>query len=249
MVRNSDRSVKPRSEDTPHPSPSPNGEAHEPDDPGNTDFDPAAFEAPEAPDAPPSAARQPAEQIIDPFDPATYKTAQTLAAAAGVKEVLTDLQVRAPEKSWWVRRHPEPDYVLQTWVIDLKDKQEQYLVLPHLWPSLMGEPTFRPKTFYLAVNMQGKPFIWPVRRPADDTQEPDKWMRAPLEAARLAKNHWTRIFWSEERREHQVKTCEAADEPVWPCHPFRDLLAIAFKGYVIENAEHPVLLQLRGKKA
>jgi hypothetical protein len=110
----------------------------------------------------------------------------------------------------------------------------------------MGEATFKPKAFYLATTMQGKPFLWPVRRPADDTKEPDKWMRAPLEAVRLARDKWTRITWNEGTRQHDVVTCNSAVEPEWPDLPLRELLKLAFKNFVINNLDHPVLKRLRG---
>jgi hypothetical protein len=206
------------------------------------DFDPA--EMGEA-----AAATPPTSGEIDPFDPSTYKVSQSLAAAAGVKKHLTDLAVRTPDKSWWVRRHPAAEYSFSTWVIELKDEGETYLVLPPVWPSLTGEATFKPKTFVLAVTMQGKPFLWGVRRPADDTKEPDKWMRAPLEAIRLAKDKWTRITWNEVTRQHDVATCDSATEPEWPDLPFRELLKLAFKNFVIDATDHPVLRRLRGQNS
>jgi hypothetical protein len=193
---------------------------------------------PSTPDAAPAA--------LDPFDQATYRVRQTFAAAAGVQKVLTELAVCTPHKEWWVRRHPDPGYALDTWVIELKDNQETYLVLPPLWPGLCGEATFKRKTFFLAVTMQGKLFLWGVRRPADDTKEPDRWMRAPLEAVRLAKDQWTRITWNEDTRQHDVATCESTAEPEWPDLPFRELLKLAFKNYVIDKPDHPVLRRLRG---
>jgi hypothetical protein len=200
-------------------------------------FDPAELEQP-TPDAAPAA--------LDPFDPSTYRVRQTLAAAAGVQKVLAELAVCTPNKAWWVRRHPDPAYALDVWVVELKDDQETYLVLPPLWPSLIGEATFKPKTFYLAVTMQGKLFLWGVRRPADDTKEPNRWMRAPLEAIRLARDKWTRISWNEVTRQHDVATCESAAEPEWPDLPFRELLKLAFRNYVIDTLDHPVLRRLRG---
>jgi hypothetical protein len=194
---------------------------------------------------PPAAAKEVAEP--DPFDPSTYKVAQNLAAATGVRKHLTELAVRTPDKSWWVRCHPDPKYSLSTWVLELKDEGEQYLVLPSLFPALMGEATFKPKTLYLAVTMQGKPFLWSVRRPADATKEPDRWMRAPLEAVRLAKHKWTRITWNEVTRQHDVATCESAVEPEWPDLPLRDLLELAFQDYIIKSLDHPVLRRLRGE--
>jgi hypothetical protein len=183
----------------------------------------------------------------DPFDPATYRVNMSLDAAAGVKQVLTCLTVRVPDRTWWVRRHS--NYALRAWVIELKEARETYLVNRDLWPALTGEPVFRPKMLCLAVNRQGQLFLWSVRCPADDTVEPDRWMRAPLEALRLAKDRWTRISWNEVTKQHDVATCEIASEPTWPDRPFRDLLELAFKGFVIDTLDHPVLKKLRGESA
>jgi hypothetical protein len=185
---------------------------------------------------------------LDPFDPSTYKVAQDLSAAAGIQKYLTDIPVRTPEKSWWVRRHPDDsEYSQPAWTIELKEEREEYLVLPDLWRHLMGEATFKRKTFYFATTMQGKLFLWSVRRPADDTKEPDRWMRAPLEAVRLAKDKWTRNTWNEITKQHDVVTCESAVQPQWPDLPFREVIKLAFTDYVIKSMDHPVLKRLRGE--
>ena len=69
---------------------------------------------------------------------------------------------------------------------------------------------------------------------------------APLEAVRLAKDKWTRISWNESTRQHDVATCDSTAEPEWPDLPFRELLKLAFKNFVIDNLDHPVLKRLRG---
>ena len=158
-----------------------------------TERNPSVNSKPENQPATPAPAPAPAP---DPFDPATYRVPMSLEAAAGVKQILTSLTVRTPDKSWWVRRHPRPDYAMKAWVIELKEERETYLVTPKLWPALAGEATFKPKLFYLATNRQGHLCLWAVRCPADDTVEPDRWMRAPLEAVRLAKEKWVRITWT-----------------------------------------------------
>jgi hypothetical protein len=210
--------------------------------PDNPDPGQQGEPGPEAPEV-----RAEPSSAPDPYDPSTYKVTLSLAAAAGVQKHLTELAVTPPKKAWWVRRHPDPAYALTAWVIDLKEEQETYLVLPPLWPSLQGEATFRPKVFYLSVTMQGKYFLWPVRVPADDTREPDRWMRTPLEAVRLAKDQWTRITWNEESRQHDVATSAAPQEPEWPDLSFRELLKLAFQDRVIDSLDHPVLRKLRGE--
>jgi hypothetical protein len=170
----------------------------------------------------------------------------SLAVAAGVEKHLTELPVRRPDKAWWVRVHPSPEYALSTFVIELKEEQETYLVLPPLWPELQGEPTFAALSLHLAVTRQGKLFLWPVRRPTDPTQEPTRWMRPALEAISRAAGKWTRMAWNKDTRQHDISTSKYSDEPQWPDLPFRELLKIAFRDYVISSLDHPVLRRLRG---
>jgi hypothetical protein len=208
-------------------------------EPPDTSFDTARLEAEARGSGP--------EPAINPFDPATYKVEQSLAAAAGVKKHLVELAVTAPDKTWWVRRHPDDAYSRRSWFIVLKDERETYLVLPDLWKSLAGEATFKLMALYLAMTMQGKPFLWSVKIPADDTREPAKWMRAPLQAVRLAKDNWTRISWNEETRQHDVVTVESGVEPEWPNLSMPQLMELAFKGFIVDTLEHPVIRRLRGK--
>src|SRR5262245_24423874 len=69
----------------------------------DTTFDTATFDAQPAPAA---------AQVLDPFDPQTYRAAPGLSAAAGVKDHLTELSVTTPNAAWWVRRHPDENYSL-----------------------------------------------------------------------------------------------------------------------------------------
>jgi hypothetical protein len=185
---------------------------------------------------------------LDPFNPETYRLQPSLVIATSVEKHITELPVRKPDKSWWVRVHPDPAFALATFVIELKEEQEVYLVLPSLWQALQGEPTFTALTLHLAVTRQGKLFLWPVRRPLDPSQEPTRWMRPTLEAISCATSKWTRISWNQDTRQHDVSTCPMSAEPQWPDLPFRDLLKIAFRDFVIDRHDHPVLRRLRGEE-
>lgn len=185
--------------------------------------------------------------VIDPYSPETYKLAPTLTAAAGVVKVLTDLYVGPPLKQWFVRRHPDAAYSLSTYVIELRDEREEYLVLPHLWPDLMGEACFKPKRYTLAITLQGKLFLWAARLPLDDTKPLARWMVAPLEALRLAQDKWVRLTWNEGTSQHDVAVSKVTKEPEWPTTPFRDLLKLGFGDRVMGSLEHPALKRLRGE--
>jgi hypothetical protein len=95
--------------------------------------------------------------------------------------------------------------------------------------------------------MQGKLFLWGVRVPVDDTKEPDRWMRTPLEAVRLAGKSWVRISWNELTHQHDLATCKATNEPQWPELTPKEVLKLAFKDSVIDRPDHPVLRRLRGE--
>ena len=159
------------------------GEARERDGPADTSFDPAALEVPPA---------APQTSNPDPFDPASLRLTQNLAAALGVKKALLTVPVRKPERSWFVRVHPAEEYRLSTAVIELKEDRETYLVAPSLWSDLATEATFSPRALFTAVNRQGVVFVWPIRLPGPDGRG-DEWNRTALEAAGMATKNWVRV--------------------------------------------------------
>jgi hypothetical protein len=215
-----------------HPVP---GDAQEPDA-GDTSFEPDRLEAESS---------SKAGSVIDPFDPDTYRKAQNLTAASGVKDVLVELAVGSPKAHWWVRVHRE--HWFPYWVIDLKDEREQYLVMPHLIPLLRGMPTLKYKHFHLAVTMQGLPFLWAIRVPLDDTRPPDKWMVTPIAAVAQARKVWTQMSWNEETKKHDLRESDSAVEPVWPDLPLRELIKLGFGDKVVKDMSHPVVTRLQGR--
>ena len=64
----------------------------------------------------------------DPFDPASLRLTGDMTAALGVKKVLLTVPTRKPDKTWWVRVHPNTEYHITTAVIELKEDRETYLV-------------------------------------------------------------------------------------------------------------------------
>jgi hypothetical protein len=211
------------------------GAAAEPEA-GDTSFDPAAVEA------------QPATpQTPDPFDPASLRLTQDVSAALGVKKALLSVPVRKPDRSWFVRVHPDEGFRLSTAVIELKEDRETYLVAPALWPALAAEATFSPRALLTAVNRQGVVFLWPVRLPGPDGRV-DEWSRTALESAQRAMRNWTRVVANMALGAYEVfEATGQLPEPGWPDLPFRELLRIAFKDRFITAPDHPVLRRLRGE--
>jgi hypothetical protein len=214
------------------------GSARQPENIPDTSFDPAELERPTVTAAPAGP---------DPFDPAALRLSPDLGASLGVKKALLSVPVRKPDKSWFVRVHPDEHYRLQTAVIELKEDRETYLVAPALWPELATEATFSPRALFTAVNRQGVIFIWPIRLPGPDGRV-DEWSRTALEAAEMAATGWVRVAANMPLGAYDVYRAPGQlPEPEWPDLPFRDLLRIAFKDRFIDNLNHPVLRRLRGE--
>jgi hypothetical protein len=214
------------------------GDAHEPGPPADTSFDPATLER-AASTAPPAGP--------DPFDPASLRLSQDFGAGLGVKKALLHVPVRKPDRSWFVRVHPDESYRLQTAVIELKEDRETYLVAPALWLDLVTEATFSPRALFTAVNRQGVLFLWPIRLPGPDGKI-DEWSRTALEAAEKGTKGWVRVAANMALGAYDVwdASGQLAD-PAWPEMPFRELLRVAFKDRFIDRLDHPVLRKLRGE--
>src|SRR5262245_36924706 len=94
---------------------------------------------------------------------------QNFTALVGVKRKLVTVPVKKPEKTWFVRVHPDPAYSTQAAVLELKDDRETYLVTPDVYRDLAGgESAVTPRLIHTAINRQGVVFLWPARLPGPD---------------------------------------------------------------------------------
>ena len=144
-----------------------------------------------------------------------------------------------------MRVHPDPDWRLETAVLELKDERETYLVDPDLWSELPGE--LIPKVLFTAINRQGVIFLWPVRLPGEDGRG-NTWNSSALEATALAAKGWVRIAANMSLGAYEVFQATAElPEPEWPDKDFQSLLEIAFKDHYVRSLDHPMIRRLRGE--
>ena len=184
-------------------------------------------------------------QTPDPFDPANLRLSQAFVETAGVKKLLTTVPVRKPSPQDFVRVHPDPGSRANFPIIELKDEREEYIVVAHLIPALMGE--FVTKTLFLAINRQGTPFFWPVRLPSPDGKNLE-WWRSAREAAELGQKFWIRVRANMNLGAYDIFQAESAiPDPEWPPLGFWDLIRIAFRDHLIDRIDHPVIKRLRGQ--
>jgi hypothetical protein len=180
----------------------------------------------------------------DPFDPASLRLDQSFAETVGVKKLLTTVPVRKPNRQDFVRVHPDPDYRLTVATIELKEDREVYLVTPDMASKLPGE--FTPATLCTAVTRQGVLFLWPVKLPGPDGKH-NEWHRSAAEAAELAMRKWLRITANMSLGAYDMfEATGNLPDPTWPELPFPEILKIAFRDHIVDNADHPVVQRLRG---
>ena len=184
-------------------------------------------------------------QILGPFDPTRLRLSQDFSATLGVKKAIVTIPVRKPSRGTWVRVHPAEAYRIQTGILELKEEREVYLVAPELWSTLASEATFSARVLFTAITRQGVLFLWPIRLPGQGGKV-DSWNRSALEGAMLSINRWVRIAANMNLGAYDVfEATGTLPDPEWPDIPFRDILQIAFKDYLIDDFNHPVLRRLR----
>src|SRR5262249_13350476 len=99
-------------------------------------------------------------------DLSRLRLSQDFAATCGVKKALLTIPVRKPAKEWFIRTNPALH--IDTYVLELKEDRETYLVDPKLWSELSSESTFGRRAVFAGLNRQNVFFVWPIRLPGGD---------------------------------------------------------------------------------
>lgn len=193
--------------------------------------------------------REPSTPTPDPlaaFDPAKLRIDQSFLQHGVAKKRLTTIPIRKPGKQDFVRVHPDEQYRLPVALIELEDDREIYLVLPDFAPCL-GEGKYFTATLYLCINRQKVLTFWPVKLPGPDGRQM-AWHTSAAEAAEMAMETWVRVTAKKSLGAYEIfEATGTIPEPEWPEQSMRELLAIGFKGRIIDGPEHPVIQKLRGE--
>jgi len=191
----------------------------------------------------PAADISPTEALINIDE---FKLPQRFADSLS-KPVQPVIQLKRPEKEWFVRVHPE--YQAQLGFVELREEgqgRDLFLVHKSIWDQLVDEPTFKRKWLFLARSSHGVLFFWPVNAARSDGR-PDSWTDSHLEAIRRAREVWVRVYSDMTARQYLLREAVAQlPEPEWPEQDFTALLTKAVKGRIIDREDHPVLRRLWG---
>jgi hypothetical protein len=188
----------------------------------------------------------------DSFDPANLRVNQNFIETAGVKKVVTSIPVRRPDRQTFFRIHPKDS--AGEWrdtfhIIDLKNDREEYIVAQKMVHELAAEWVL--KQLRLGITMQGDLFLMPLRLAGADGRDMEWWSTLRDHCDR-AETTWVRVMANQRIGAYDVwESIDPLPEPAWEevlqGLQFWDLIKIAFKKYLIEDANHAVVKRLRGR--
>jgi hypothetical protein len=181
----------------------------------------------------------------DDWDLDSLRVSQDYADGLGVEQVITDIPVRKPLKSEWVRTYPDQSYQIETLVLELEQERELYLIAPSLHSALITEPTVSRRLLITSITRQGRLFLWPIKLPAPDGKS-NIWNETAMEAAKRAGSCWVRVAADMGFGTYRVWEAKTAlGDPKWPSLIFKQILKLAFADRMISSLDHPVIKRLR----
>ena len=182
----------------------------------------------------------------DPFDPASLRVSANYAEGLGVKKVLTTIPVRKPNKTEWFRVRPGEEYRIDTTVFETEGvDRATYLVVEGLREEVGSSLSV--VQLLWCTNLAGDQFIWRIKLPnADGRTNP--WSESAIHASAAAEKRWCRLVPNMGAGCYDLyQTDSQWSEPTWSDLSLREVLELAFRGRVIDTADHVLLKELRGE--
>lgn len=174
----------------------------------------------------------------------SLRLTQNFGETLGVKKVLSTVQVGKPSRDRFFRSHKSPDMVFPAMLLENKATKEMYLVSQQV-AGLLGN-LVRPVELYVAVDRQGNPFLIPVPLP-DQNGNRNHWHQSLVEAVVRSQDTWIRITANNAIAGYDVYEASAKlIEPSWPVESMDSLLEVAFRGRILDDPNHPVVIDLLG---
>ena len=179
------------------------------------------------------------------FDLDALRLQQNVGDGFTVKRQITRVPVRKPQKQEFFRIHPSEEQRLPVMILEQKEEGLTYLLAPSAY-DLLPELQ-RAVTLVAAIDRRGNPFLIPLPLPGEDGRS-NPWHVSLSAVVALSEQKWVRCVANMQAGSYDayVATGQLAD-PEWPDVKFEELVEIAFRGRVIESADHPLIRQLLGE--
>lgn len=182
---------------------------------------------------------------LEPMDLTKFQLSEDFFEGAATK-ALVNVPVRKPSREAFVRTSSDPSTWQLAGLIEMKEQNRIYFVLPELAATLRdeGESTFTLAKLVLTVDKRGTPFLWPLKVSNRDSD----WNDSAARGAEMAKDQWVRVTANMQAQAYDVAVAANQETvPAWPKESYADILRIAFQNRIIDSREHPVLKELNGE--
>jgi len=188
----------------------------------------------------------PEHSAPDPFNVSVLRLKNPITEEAGTRKILANVRVGKPDKQSYFRINPDPEYHIMMAILELKEENETYAVIPEVAAQLPGE--IKQVLMSVGVTTQAVPFLWPVPLPSADGRE-NPWHRTARMAAEYAEKDWVRMVANRGAGCYDIKiAAPGLPEPQWPSEDLSQLLRVAFiGGKLIDRIDHPVINRLLGR--
>jgi hypothetical protein len=169
---------------------------------------------------------------------------QNFGQTLGVKKLLTNIPVGKPRSDLFFRVNPDPLLEFKTLIYTDKSTRDTYAVSFDLGDAFGN--LAKPVVLHLAVDRRGNPYLIPVILP-NESGNRNSWHDSLDQAVNAAKDQWVRISANLSAGVYDVRVAaETLAQPDWPEQSMEQLVAIAFRGKVINSVDHPVIQGLDG---
>lgn len=166
-------------------------------------------------------------------------------ATMGVKKLLTNVPVRKPRKPQFFRTHPSADMAFDGMLLQQKEKEESYLVVPDVAQQI--SELVQPVDLFAAIDRNNNVFLIPVPMPGESGVR-NPWHESLFQAVEHSKQNWIRINANMHMGGYDVFEAQVSlSEPDWPDHTIDKLVEVAFRGKIIQSLDHPVVQSLLGR--
>ncbi|MCB1129922.1 MAG: hypothetical protein KDN05_02260 [Verrucomicrobiae bacterium] len=156
---------------------------------------------------------------------------------------------RKPSDKEFIRVTRDPEAIKPFEILEVDDKTK-YIVTPTAMSAIdklhevEGKVMIKTKRviIYLAVNMDGVGFLWPITV----TESDNTWLESAHNCAAIAQNQWIRVVSNgpAKRYDYHPAKKHAEVKPKWPKETFIEMLNLAFKNKVIKSLDHPAIKEL-----
>jgi len=164
-----------------------------------------------------------------------------------VERILLSVPVRRPGRTEFFRVHPDPAYTLDAYTLEREEGFDRvtYWVAATMRNELLDH--LQPTRLFTCMSKSGITFLWPAKLPTGDSNAGRAWRVSALAIAEKAKTHWVRMHGNRDLGAYDLFAAKGKlDEPVWRDEPLRELVKLAFKGRVIDSADHQVVREING---